>query len=600
MNPNARNAVLVVIIIAILAALALSFPTPLLYTLEQDSFASQFHENVDALKIQSQNSTTDVAPLIQDFIDFSGPVSLNIRIHDIEQARRDLERFDRSHGSIKNLIIRLDMNESQIQEIEKNTALQKEILESLMNTSATLDSLQMMEIQYHSQNNQDMLTTIRLQGDTIRKKVRGLDERYRNATEKIVESGKKFGLNITQSEESQKQVEQIVREIEQPKAETQLAVDTSLVPGDDRVSLFIRPDTGKYLDTIEYMGISLTLKGNTTLRAEGKPITLYMDDQQVKTVDTDAFGYYTTKIPIERIAAGTHTVYSRSTTSRSVNRTLTVSQVDSVTNLTISAPDRDGNVNCTGSVMANQPVRSASVQLVWDKTHITITKTNAEGLFMKEIRLPVGRHTVTAGFTGDGLPINPSESEPQVVEISLIQSIESETGGLTIFVAIIVVFFLFLAAAAFYLNRMTRKKIPPAGIPGDMVDSADENSPSIMDGITPDYPARPANPVMISGETLIEFYTRVLNERGLSAASRIVYEHLAGILARDLGIKRHRTLTAREMSRNCRGKPYCGAFSRFTAIYERVRYGGRVSVRDQAIFEAAIDSADDLMEGEHH
>ena len=73
-----------------------------------------------------------------------------------------------------------------------------------------------------------------------------------------------------------------------------------------------------------------------------------------------------------------------------MNRTLTVVPVDSVTTLNVSKPDKDGNVNCTGSVMADEPVRSASVQITWDKSHILITKTNANGQFVQNLQLPMG------------------------------------------------------------------------------------------------------------------------------------------------------------------------------------------------------------------
>lgn len=598
MNANVRYAILAVLIIAILLAFTLTTSNPLIYSLEKDTFPSPFHENRQVLKQQSQNSTTDIIPEIQDFIDFSGPVSLNIRIHDIEQARRDLERFGKNHGSIKNLIVRLDMNESEIQNIEQNTAVQKEILESLLNTSASLDSLQLMEIQYNSQDNQDMLSTVRLRGDELRKKVRGLKERYSNATENIVAASTKLGLNATKNKESQSHVEQIVQEIEQPKTTSFLPVDTSLTPGEDRVSLFLKPESGKYLDIIEYMGISLTLRGNTTLRAENKPIILYIDDQPVSTTATDIFGYYNVKLPIERIDAGIHTLYARSPTSRSVNRTLTVIPVDSVTNLTVSKPDQNGNVNCSGTVMANRPVRSATIQIIWDKTHVIVTKTDAYGQFFRQIQLPAGRHTVIAGFSGDGYPVNASESEPRIVDVSLIPGIEPDYGLAGIIISLIVIILLFLGVALYYLRRMTRKKNPGPGTPrhdeAELPDTDNNFSLYEPENKKPDSDTRdPA-------ETLVEYYTRLLNEQGLSSASRKVYEQLTVRIARDFHIKRYKTLTAREMSRNCRGKQYCGTFARFISVYERIRYGGNVSVKEQAIFETAMQSTDDLMGGEKH
>ena len=101
-------------------------------------------------------------------------------------------------------------------------------------------------------------------------------------------------------------------------------------------------------------------------------------------------------------------------------------------------------------------------------------------------------------------------------------------------------------------------------------------------------------------EALIAWYSRLLKEQGLSAASRGVYVHLAGRIAQDFHIRQHKTLTARELSRNCRGKLYCRAFSRFVAVYERIRYGGKDSGDDLAAFETALTSADELMEREKH
>ncbi|MDO9325555.1 MAG: carboxypeptidase-like regulatory domain-containing protein [Methanoregula sp.] len=597
MNQKIRYTVLIVLTIGILLILALTTSSPLLYSLEKDIFPSPFHENIDQLKLQSLNSTTDIDPQLQEFIDISSPISLNIRIHDVEQARRDLERFGKNQGSMKNLIIKLDMNESEIQEIERNTALQKEILESLLNTSVSLDSLQSMEIQYHDQNNEDMLTTVRLRGNELRKKVRGINERYRNATEKVVAASTILGLDVTQNLASQKEVEQIIQEIEKPDTTTHLAVDTILIPGEDRISLFIRPAEGKYRESIEYQGISLTLKGNTTLRTDGKPITLYLDDIPFSSLVTDTYGYYNIRLPIERISSGIHTIYARSPTSRSLNRTLTAIPVNSVTNLTVSKPDSEGRVNCSGFVMANFPVRSASVQITWDQTHIIVTKTDANGQYLREIQLPPGHHTLTAGFSGEGYPINSSESEPQNVEISFIRGVETDYGQLLSAIAVMGVCIFFTGATAVYIRRISRRKSPLSGIHSDT--EGDAQFPLIDSDSQISEPGKNLNADSTESgdETLIASYTRILIEQGLSAASRCAYQQLAERIAHDLRIKRHTTLTAREMGQNCRKKPYYGAFARFISAYEHIRYGGQISVKDQSMLETAIYTSDEQIGG---
>lgn len=589
-----RYLVFGVLAAAVLILLAVTIPGPLLYSIEEDRFTSQYHLNAEALKYQPMNSTTDIIPEIQALVDFSSPVSLSLRVHDIEQARRDLARFERSQGTIKNLIVRLDMKESEIQELERDTALQREILESLINTSVTIESLQLLEIQYQSEDNKDMATTIRLQGDELRKKVKGLNARYRNITGKVSESGRKFGLNTTKNEESAVNVDQIIQEIENPAARPTTTKDPLLVPGDDRVSLFIRPDSGHYRDVIEYMGISLTLEGNKTLRANKVPIVLYMDNLPIATVETDKFGYYNVRVPIERAITGEHDMYVRSPTSRSTNRTLNVLEMGSVTNLSLGKPDLSGNTNCSGYVMADYPVRSASVQIIWDETHVLVTKTNGNGMFVKKIQFPEGRHTVVAKFSGDEFPLTPSQSPTEVIEVAFSERFEPDYGLIGMVLFSIGIFIFFLAAARWYIRRMTVKKVRVA--------QAEDGST----GGTDELPHEPDSALTLEdlfeedGDDLVIHFTRLVREQGLKAASYTIYEQIAMRVARDMRIKRYRSLTAREMSRSCRGKPYCGAFSRFVKVYERVRYSGQVSARDQAIFQTAITSTEELMEGEDH
>jgi hypothetical protein len=599
MNHKIRYAILAVCISGILLALILVISSPELYSQQMETFPSNFHKNTDELTLSSVNSTTDIFPVVQDVLDSAGSVSLNLHINNIEQAQYDLQKLGASQQLLNKIVVKLDMRESEIQELQNNVAAQKELLASLINTSVSLDSLQSLEIQYQSEDNQDMLSTVRLQGNDLRKKVQDLDTRYQKATEHVTLIGKKVGLNVTKNQESQTQVEALVKEIESPIA---TSGDTVLIPGEDRVSLFLRPDSGKYRDIIEYMGISLTLNGNTTLRSEGTQIRLYLDDQLLSNTTADKFGYYNVKLPIDRIPAGSHTIYARSPTSRSANQTLTVIPADSVTNLTISSPDQNGNVNCTGYVSATYPVAFGSVQITWDETHIIITKTDANGFFSKEVQLPPGAHTIIADFPAIGYPINPSASEPQVVNISILPA----GNQLLLTLGVIGIFLLFLGAAVFYIWRMTRKRLP---LPEGTFWNKPDPTPS------PTGNALPEPAVVITStdqtsavdafrkldtETVITYYVRILQEQGLSAASWCAYQQMAARIARDLHIKRYKSLTAREMSRICKGKPYCGTFVRMTSAYERIRYGNDASGADRALFENAMQLTDEQTGGEHH
>ena len=201
MRVDAKYVLIAVMVLGVLLALGLFLTSPLLYTLEKDTFPSRFHNNTDALKMQSLNSTTDVLPLMQDLLDYSGPVVLSIRINDIEQARRDLELFTKSRGSLNNLIVKLDMSESEMQEFSQSKDLQQQILSDLLNSSLSLDELENLEIQYRDQNDPEMLISVQYEGEAIRKKVQELYTRYQAETEKVTTISTKFGLDTTQEEQ---------------------------------------------------------------------------------------------------------------------------------------------------------------------------------------------------------------------------------------------------------------------------------------------------------------------------------------------------------------------------------------------------------------
>ncbi|MDO9324509.1 MAG: hypothetical protein Q7T80_06075, partial [Methanoregula sp.] len=380
-----------------------------------------------------------------------------------------------------------------------------------------------------------------------------------------------------------------------PEVSPTVPIVTTPKPGDNRVSLVVKPETGKYKENIGYSGISLNPLGNTSPRSESNPIKVYIDEQPVSTAISDKYGFYTAQIPVERLQPGNHTVYSQSPTSRSDNRTLTVTPVDSVTYLMASNPDQQGNVVFGGYIEANNaPVTSAPVQINWDQSHTLTTKTDEDGYFEQKIQLSPGRHIVVANFSGEGSPINPSESTPLIVDISYIRSLGVENGQVWLLISFIGICILVLGGAIFYLRRIVKGTTPPIG--------SFENA-----GITPD---QTENDLRASGlqyehrmgdgwdpgyESLFQWYSRLLKEQGLSAASRGVYEQLAGRIANEFHLKPYQSLTARELSRNCRGKSYCGTFSRFVAIYERIRYGGKSSVEEQAAFETALTSTDEQM-----
>ncbi|MDD5025552.1 MAG: hypothetical protein PHN79_10675, partial [Methanoregula sp.] len=344
MKFSVRYLILAALVLGIFTALFFSISAPLIYSLEQDTFYSRYHDNTDVLRAQQLNSTTDLLPLMQDLLDFSGPIILNINLRDMDQVRRDLALFAKYHKNLDNLIIRLDMTQSEIEEFSKNSDLQRLLLEELTNASISLDELQQLEIQYRAENNQNMLMSVILQQEAIRQKLKELYGEYDAVTEKIDAISKKYNIDTTKNEESRTEFREYVEEMTKSAP--------ALVPGRTQppsISLLLKPDAGTYLDVIELSAFySSGIARQTT-----HPITIFLDNNPIIKSSTDASGAYHGSFVIGTIPAGMHTVNATSGTTGSAPRILNVIKVPSTTTLTAKAVSNKPIVQCSGTVTAN-------------------------------------------------------------------------------------------------------------------------------------------------------------------------------------------------------------------------------------------------------
>jgi len=280
--------------------------------------------------------------------------------------------------------------------------------------------------------------------------------------------------------------------------------------------------------------------------------------------------------------------------------------VDSVTTLSVKRTKNAGEIICTGSVIANLPVRNATIELVRDGTNVSRIITNAQGVFSTSLRIPPGKHTVQARFTGDGYPINSSESDVQMVEATTLPftTLSFDYSGL-LYIAVPGIFCIFIAGAVYYLRRKSGQpffqgrwaaRSDPSGNSVTEV-LASDGGVNIM-GTTPESHVPDEKPVGVA--PLFQRYAGILQSAGLSEASYAVYCDLSARVAADLHISRHRVLTPREMSRSCREQPYCGPFTRLVSAYERIRYGGYHSAPVREEFEATMQTTDAELSGDHH
>jgi hypothetical protein len=291
--------------------------------------------------------------------------------------------------------------------------------------------------------------------------------------------------------------------------------------------------------------------------------------------------------------AGTHTIHAESDKTISELRSLEVFVSDSTTTLSVSRPNASGWITCTGSVMANRSVRAAPVELVLDGEGVNTTVTDKNGKFTKLLQLPAGRHTMVARFDAGGFPLRPSESAPQTVTVSTPFALP-----LIPLLAGTLILVTFAGGAWYYLRRMKGMRTAAA--------TREKNEEPVVPAVEPgtDLPPELVQEKPAEGgggdDLLIDRYTRLLQEQGLSAAARMVYIGFSGRIARTLHIPRHAALTPRELSRTCTGKPFCRPFASFVQVYEQIRYGGYKSGDVQAEFETEMKNTDSHLGGEDH
>jgi hypothetical protein len=602
MKASIRYTVLLALVLAVIFILLVTLTTPLIYSLEKDTFLSRFHNNTEALKLQSLNSTEDILPLMQELSGYSGPIILNVRLDDPEQARRDLELFAKSRGTLSNLIIKLDMTESEMQEYSRNRALQNKLLSELVNSSVSLEDLKKLEVQYRNADNPTMLMSVQLEGDALHKRIQELYDQYEVATNKTTAIGKKMGLDTSLDEESVSSFRQYVEETAPAK---QPIFEVS--PRRTNLLTFIMiPEQVSYGDTLGCSGYLFSPVGLRYIGIPDKNVTVYLDNEPVSVLGTDSSGGYATQLPIERIAAGTHAVYAASGTTLSETRMLIVAWADSITTLSLGPLTKKGEVTVSGSVTAGVPVRNAPVDIIRDGTVVLATTTDTKGQFKAVVKLPPGTHTIVARFDGVGFPLRPSESEPVGIDVPLIQNIlPADYSGLILAAAVVIPLVLFFGGAFWYLRRMRggrtgsgllaeintvlKRAVAPGG------DAAGALAPEAHPADELSGDAAAAIP-----ETLFSRYSRVLQEHGISEAAFAVYRDFSRRIASDQQIKGYTSMTPGELSRSCRNKPYCSAFSRFVSLYETVRYGGLRSQTTRAEFEVVLQHTEMQLGGEDH
>jgi hypothetical protein len=575
---------LVLVLLGItLGGLAAFGTNPLLYGVEKDPSVSFFHKNPEVLRQLAINSTTDMAPLMQDIIDTQEPVVADITIRDMEALRRDLNTYGLHISTLRSLVVTIDMNDGEIRNFLNSSGDQKMILGDLMNLTVKYDTLK--AVGERNSEDRDVQLSIQSQRTALKETISALNSRYSGQHDSIMNTSTKLGLDTRAYEKTWNDIQKLVADMDVPEAEA-----GPVTRDESRITFLVEPLEASYRNSVQVFGV-------VTPAGEAREVTILLDNSRIMTVPADLKGNYFAGYTVEHIRAGEHTLVARTGNLASGVQVLTITTVASATMLTAESGLVNGTETgalCTGSVTADYPVRNAPVMILYDGQGRVDTTTRDDGTFEAFLPLEPGYHKVRAQFSDGTYPISPSRSAEVTIEVLPVRptldlpKTSSWNPFLTLCLAVLVL--LSGGCAAFWYFRRSRRvtflrpgsseeQAEAVRIRKDLEEIFKESLQEL-----PDDGSEPEKGPDITINTLLEQYDACYRQNGLSEAARQGYLAVAGTIAARLRLQSYRSLTPREMSRICRAENYGATFDHLVGIYERIRYAGSTNVKDRTGF----------------
>jgi|GEM_PF-6045689 len=575
--PEVRLLYLMPVVLAVLFLIAgvPSILHPLMYEKTPSGYMTRFHLDPTLYGESTVNASETSLSGMQDLIDAAGPLTLSIRVKDPESAIRDLQEYMNAVRNMESLEIKFELSESDLATYLKDHRENARILASLLNETTRFDQLTHLEIQFTDSGNTGQLTTVVLEKQAIRSRIREMYDKYRVNGAAIEDTAAKYALDPTSVQQSTRDFEAIVKEVD--AQQTQSIAGLAKLDTEERfISLFIEPSSVSYGDVLRVWGISSAKESVPRL------VRIFIDGLQSGSPPLGEGGRYEQIFPIEKIETGIHNVYAQDGSLRSEVETFTVAGVGSVTTLKTGRPD-PGAVVCSGEIVTDQgrKVKGAPVEITWDGEHSVSAETGDTGAYRTSVQLPAGRHTLRARFPGANFPIGASESETVTVDIP---GAIRGGGENSVLFSILIACGIILASgagAAFYLRRKGGVVHTGGGVREEPFrDLATEQS---EDRVVL-YQEKP-------GISLIDLFLRLIGAAGLREAAFAVYRGLTARVERVLGLARVRSLTPRELAMRTADLPFHAALQDFIPRYEVLRYGPDPESAREA-FESVIGPLD--------
>jgi hypothetical protein len=521
-------------------------------------------------------------PVMQELLDLSGTIAVTIRKKDLDTAGKDLARYQARYQDLNNLILKLDMNESEIADFSRNAKQQNEILHQFVNTSESIQSLKKLEIQYRRDEDPDSLTTVHLQGKVLEQKIRSLRDEYGIVSENLADQAESKGLYSQEVRKGRNEIDTYTREVlsDQDAWERQNLVSEDISPA---VSLLVQPAQARYRDYLDIFGF---ISGSKTA---GEPVWILINEEPVLLAITDDAGEF--KIPYEvgMIRAGNHSLVAFWKNIRSEEQMVTIFPDDTTLSLGIRAVKDRSAINLSGILSARQPVQLAPIIVLVNNETWNTTLTDDSGRYLTALTLPEGTYSVCTMFDNASFPLNSSVSQPFIVTSSGSSILSVEKSHLnTPDYRWISLFLLpcFFGIAWWYIRRSRRIRVIPYN-----------GSPADIDGtLVPGTETMEDSPVVHhAGEEPVLRYPLTISD-----TAYLMYIRLISRLTGDHSSSGIRSLTPREIAEilpDHQGEEGIRIFIRF---YELIRYGGYDREEDLEGLTSVLNEIEPVITGDRH
>lgn len=547
---------------------------PLVYPADKSVRETGYHMNIGDLRKQAFNSSTDLLPLMQELLDFSGTIAVTLRKDDIESASSDLARYTSRYHDLQNLIIRLDMNESEIARFSQDAGQQKDMLSQFVSTSESLQSLEKLEIQYQDEEDPDSVTKVRLQGKALKNRIQTLQNQYADVTDSLSSRGNTLGVNTEPVMRSKAELDRLTGMVAERQNERDRYIRFADA-GSPFVSFLAAPNNVSFQDKVDVYGFIAGSQDHSW------PVFITLDNTPFLEIIPDDIGEFRSTVQIHNISAGEHILTARWGNVVSEPSHMVVAPLETTLGLRVLPVKGMSAVNLTGILTARDPAPEVPVIiLVQDQVFDTVV-TSAAGTYLVTVPLSEGRYDVFARFDDPSYPLLPSESLHYIVESdgnSITSVTSSKAGSFPPWLLIIPGLVLFAIPIWYFWRK---------GIVGKSA-SRDEDSSTSNDAH--ELWSDPGFDDGLNDEGIIPAEENPAGPEGLP---RRIYLEVLSSLSRHQGIQISPVMTPREIAGALSEEVCRTRFTRFIGWYERIRYGGCQDVR---CTEGLIKAADAVRE----